>query len=146
MEPILFVLYGIIGEVANNQHKIGSTEAIDFFFDEQVMEKDKVIRDWDTFKLAHPELIHLIGQTPAFRDDKRVKPIQAADMLAWVARTQAQNRLRGLDPVRLPLRLDYPVLQFIWDEKSLQDIRDKMRRTRPIITATWGQWTFSGYD
>ena len=143
--PYYFLLYGVIGEVANNQHKLGLEGAIDFFFDEQVMQKDKVIGDWDIFKLAHPELLHLIGQTPAFRDDKCVKPLQAADMLAWIARKQAQNSLRGLAPIRLPA-FDCPTLEFIWNEKSLQDIRNEMRRTRPIITATWGQWTFSAYD
>jgi hypothetical protein len=48
------------------------------------MEKDKIVRAWDAFKAnASADTRNLIGNVPGFVDDKKFKPLQAADLIAW---------------------------------------------------------------
>jgi len=59
---------------------------VEFVFDEQTKVKKNAIDMYDrTKKIYEPalELHRLFGDTPQFRDDKLVLPLQAADMLAW---------------------------------------------------------------
>jgi len=59
------------------------TEPIDFIFDDQ-SEKGNILSMWELFKFAASSRIRpLLGETPTFRNDEKVMPLQAADLYAW---------------------------------------------------------------
>src|SRR5262249_42871513 len=68
--PYYFAFYAIIDGVAREQNKYGLHNLIDFVFDDQAMEKDKIVRAWDALK-EHSHNRDLIGSVPAFLDDKQ---------------------------------------------------------------------------
>ncbi len=75
----------ITGLLAERQNLIGLNEPIDFVFDDE-SEKVKIPHAWDLMKIAaQPETARFMGDTPIFRDDKKVMPLQAADLYAWWA-------------------------------------------------------------
>jgi hypothetical protein len=72
-------------------------KGIDFVFDEQVREQELVRSGWDLVKeLLEPEVKTLLGNTPDFKDDQKVLPLQAADMLVWWVRSMATEALTGV--------------------------------------------------
>jgi hypothetical protein len=97
----------MIADLARTQRDLLKLDdAIDFIFDDQIDKKDRLIAAWDSFKkMGHPTFKHLMGDTPAFRDDKNVLPLQAADLHAWLVRKrwddyatgQPETRIRGLN-------------------------------------------------
>jgi hypothetical protein len=81
--PYYFGFKAIIDVMAQHQAKFGLTEPIDFIFDEEA-EKIRVLQAWDLIKSSSaPQFAALMGDTPAYRDDKKVLPLQAADLYAW---------------------------------------------------------------
>lgn len=68
-------------------HAYGAHVPIDFIFDRQDNVSKHVNLFWDYIVGGQPkEWGSLIQPTPMFRDDDNVKPLQAADMLAWNVR------------------------------------------------------------
>ena len=73
-------------------HEKGIRDPIDFIFDEQIGFKDEIRERWPVFKRLYQltpkgrQLAPLLGAEPAFLDEKKRKPLQAADLYAWQAR------------------------------------------------------------
>ncbi len=60
---------------------------IDFVFDEQGFIGLNALGWWDVLKQAlDPKLARFLGSLPIFRSDRKVSPLQAADLYAWHAR------------------------------------------------------------
>ena len=59
-------------------------EPVDFIFDEKKHMEQRVINVYHQI-VAHakPPISKLLGNTPMFKSDEKVMPLQAADMLAW---------------------------------------------------------------
>jgi hypothetical protein len=95
--PYYFAFYAIIDGVAREQSKYGLNNPVDFVFDDQAMEKDKIVRAWGALK-EHSRNRDLIGSVPAFLDDKKFKPLQAADLMA------RESRLREVCSWTRPMR------------------------------------------
>ena len=80
--PYYLAFFNLITAFANNQKGFGFSEPVDFVFDDQA-EKRKIRSAWDNFVDLAPDAIKpLIGIEPAFLDDRKVKPLQAADLMA----------------------------------------------------------------
>jgi len=62
--------------------KFNLTGPIDFTFDESVMEYRKVEDAWPDFAELRQFFGDSVKNMPIYRDDRDVKPLQAADMLA----------------------------------------------------------------
>ena len=81
---------------------LGSTNSIEFIFDEQT-DKIQVIKAWDYFYGTAPiSFRRRIKGNPSFKDDAEVPPLQAADLIAWWARRQYiadKSRMKDLFPV-----------------------------------------------
>jgi hypothetical protein len=75
----------IMGILMYQQSKLGIGEPADFFFDTEDEELN-ALAGWRYFKASHPELRGVTGEGPAFRNDKKVLPLQAADLYAWWTR------------------------------------------------------------
>lgn len=91
----------IIRNFAHHQIKFGVDAPVDFIFDEQVMEQEKIRNAWGRIKAeADPAIRHLLGNKPEFRDDEQVLPLQAADLLAWwVERWRPRNTAQTPRPL-----------------------------------------------
>jgi hypothetical protein len=130
-----FMLTTLVKEIAHHQTMLGINAKIDFIFDNQVMEQEEIRRDWGDFKRCNPEIEHLIGDKPEFKDDLYWKPLQAADLLAWLVR----NKLRhdaGLphcvDQPEMSINNKVPMISFEWNEEGLRYLRFKMECLKPL--------------
>ncbi len=95
--PYLVALSSLITGITHHQKQFGILEGVDFIFDEQVREQDLIRSEWNLVKeILEPEVEALLGNTPDFRDDQKVLPLQAADMLAWWVRSMATEALTGV--------------------------------------------------
>jgi len=93
--PYIFAFWDVMIRVIGYQSENGLRAPIDFIFDDQ-QGGDRRLADksWSWFGLGAPARFrHLIGKKPSFRDDKTCLPLQAADLVAWHART-ALSRVR----------------------------------------------------
>lgn len=65
----------------------GFMTPVDFVFDEQggIGEESALFYNWIK-ETQDPEVSALMGARPIFRDDKKMLPLQAADLLAWHVR------------------------------------------------------------
>jgi hypothetical protein len=60
---------------------------IDFVFDEQGKVGVNALSWWEVLKEAlDPNLVRFLGSAPIFQSDRKVLPLQAADLYAWHAR------------------------------------------------------------
>jgi hypothetical protein len=104
--PYYLACYGLIIDLARHQMKIGMPEKVNFVFDDQVMEKGKVLDVWDRIlREAPPDVKPMLGDVPAFKSDtgdQAVLPLQAADFEAWWLRRRWLEKLTGIP------RLEYP--------------------------------------
>jgi hypothetical protein len=83
--PYYFGFKAITDLLAQYQRKLRIAEPIDFAFDEE-SEKVRIPEAWELMKKSsRPDVATLLGKTPLYQDDKKVKPLQAADLFAWWA-------------------------------------------------------------
>jgi hypothetical protein len=95
--PYYFALVGIVTAVEAVSRHFGSIEPVDFIFDKQCGMEDKAVRMFLRLKRSLPNR-HL-GRI-AFRDDREMLPLQAADLIAWQMRTFKSSA----EPLRAELR------------------------------------------
>jgi hypothetical protein len=126
--PYYFAFYAIISGVAREQKHYDLQNPVHFVFDEQAIEKDKIVKAWDALKMADAskDIRHLIGSVPYFLDDKKCKPLQAADLAAWWIRKLRTEEPNGIPHVKMPWQSarQIPGFQFHYDEARLIAIRD----------------------
>jgi len=104
------------------RYKLRSTDKVDFIFDDYSNpQKAEILSFWDDWSVRAPRWMrNRMGSSPIWRDEKEWLPLQAADVLVWVARRLAVDQLR---PSRTPRPssvlpsllsgLKPPILQFI---------------------------------
>lgn len=91
--PYMYCFYGVIVTVARLLQSEGIKAPVDFVFDEQGGLGPRVVFWYDWIKQwQDPSIAALLGNTPVFRDDKKVLPLQAADILAWHLRRKKESR------------------------------------------------------
>jgi hypothetical protein len=106
--PHYFAINLLMPHVARNLEKLGLERGpIDFFFDNQEMEKTRLIQGWEfaakNLRPAPPDLFSAILKNPlAFRDDKDVLPLQAADMIVTWSRMNFAAELKREDRPPIP--------------------------------------------
>lgn len=82
--PYFFLFYGIIESMLMAGFHFENPEPTDFVFDEQGKIGLEAMNWYGAFKRRAAAYLQLmLGSSPIFRDDKKVLPLQAADMLAW---------------------------------------------------------------
>jgi hypothetical protein len=127
LNPYYFAFYAVINGVAREQKHYGLHNPVEFVFDEQAMEKEKIITAWDALKANGPaDSRDLIGNVPAFLDDKKFKPLQAADFAAWWIRKLATDEPDGVERVEMPWESSrrIPGFQFHYGEARLKAVRE----------------------
>ena len=82
--PYIFGFKAIVSLCAQYQREMGMNEPIDFIFDEKVGEDSVIHQAWKFYVDSVPEEDRQVtGSMPIFRKSHIVKPIQAADLIAW---------------------------------------------------------------
>lgn len=89
-DPYFVLFYQLILSVAVN-NQIGWNSDCDFVFDEQGKLGTNAVERWNWVKnnidgLKSVGISEKLGSPPIFRNDVKVRPLQAADMLAWLVR------------------------------------------------------------
>jgi hypothetical protein len=81
---------------------------IELYFDDQMHEKDRMVKAWDWAKsnatIESPKLKRILNITPHFCDDKSLLPLQAADLHAWWIRRRYVERATGVGKMEAPWR------------------------------------------
>jgi hypothetical protein len=113
-------------------------DQIDFIFDTLGGEsKTLLIREYERFKsLAPLEFQQIAPKIPRFECEQEFKPLQAADMIAWLARRHFFDQARGHDPVEGPSNVllanlfkpDHDILDF-WDDPRIKGAADTISQS-----------------
>jgi hypothetical protein len=91
--PYFMCFYGAIVTIARYHSSKGIDVPVDFVFDEQGGLGHFVALWYQYIKQQQNQAISkVLGAAPLFRDDKKVLPLQAADLLAWHLRRQKEKR------------------------------------------------------
>jgi Protein of unknown function (DUF3800) len=112
--PYTISFYQIISRLVRHYVSIGTKEKIEFVFDHQGAQMNKVLAAWEEFlRLSPPEYKdYLTSHPPSFHSDKDVVALQAADLHAgWV---------HMLDSAAI---LNKPIPQPIWGSKGEAMVR-----------------------
>jgi hypothetical protein len=136
--PYLLPCSNIVGTLARYQYnnEWHPNDPVDFIFDEQGKESDKVQRVW-SYGLQFVPLVlkPLIGGKPINRNDKDFLPLQAADLFAWHVRRFYEEKSRGqeyMDPHWKSLK-SLKCAEYEWTEEHLQKICDGVRKTGQLF-------------
>lgn len=129
----IWAIKGIIDSTLLFSHEIGLNEPVDFIFDMRG-EKKHVRAGWETYEaFMLPHLKPFLGREPRFEDDHEFLPLQAADMLAWVAREHwLTHKTLVAGRVSMPWRekVDIPGHRFNFGypdlRRALTDLQYKM--------------------
>src|ERR1035441_4271702 len=134
--PYLFCYFGIVGKLAEVHREMGITETVTFVFDENDEASREAAHFYPFFKKAQPIACQsLLAGTPEFLSDEDVKPLQAADSLAWHLRRAAEERNKN-NPGPMWFKL-FPVKHYVhrFTENDLAEMAHKMSRLEGIEEA-----------
>jgi hypothetical protein len=117
--PYAIAFARIIHELGARREEFGLTGKIDFIFDKQ-SERRAIRANWDALQDAF-NFSDIVNSEPQFLDDHAVKPLQAADLLAWWIRRRHFEKLTGGKPIPVPWKVSrqIPGLEIYWDETAV---------------------------
>jgi len=97
--PYVWAFWELFLQLPVVESRLGIDSPIDFYFDEtDSLNKWLCLDAWDTLKRHGPPAhVALMGESPAFRNDKIVLPLQAADLWAGTTRQWAEKLLGSQD-------------------------------------------------
>jgi Protein of unknown function (DUF3800) len=123
-DPYLFSCYGLMIGFIRSQRNLGISSPVDFIFDEQMRLSAYVDEAYEFLAETLPEKARpLMGGRPVHKDDKKVLPLQAADMLAWHVRRAYADEMAGAPEyvtAAQPIIATLPVLGFVWDAARIE--------------------------
>ncbi|MGY4399382.1 DUF3800 domain-containing protein [Bradyrhizobium sp. USDA 3315] len=142
--PYYFLAMQMMKELPHFQDHFNIGSGIDFLFDEQVGEMNRIVAAWEDFKVYSGVPWSRLSSIPVFRDEKKVLPLQAADMLAWITRKRTEDGLLRNPPTKLPLfkgRGEVPFLLFPYDRTALERLYREVTQ-EPRLHFTFGRWRY----
>jgi hypothetical protein len=138
--PWDLALTGILYAASRNQKMLKIDGPVDFIFDEAT-EKGRCIQGWEMLKLTNLFAAPLMGDTPIFRDSKKVLPLQAGDLFAWwIGEWQKNGMIYGpLNHKQFPWkreRPELPAIHAVGDEVSVRqrliDVKNAIEMYGPV--------------
>ncbi len=128
--PYFLTYYGVIMSVVTQMDKLGLDEPVDFIFDEQGKDPDRITAAWhDILEMIPEERRGLIAQRPIHRSDKTTLPLQAADMFAWFVNRCIGRGAFGVARKQIPnweAMDDLPYLPYQWTTERLIKLRSQI--------------------
>jgi hypothetical protein len=130
-------LLGLVAEVIRHHKSQGIEEVIEFFFDYQPGQMAAAEAGWQEFLSALPiDYRGLVTRhPPSFLDDKKVIPLQAADLCAGRVREQHEAGLLGRShpaPLWGQKGAQIRCLQHLWNEEIAQRYYTRLFGQPPI--------------
>jgi Protein of unknown function (DUF3800) len=141
-DPFYFAFDAIRHGVARNLAKFGLADApLDFISDRQVGE-EALFKEGEAWAHANakynpPSLREVMANPPIFRDDKRFRPLQAADMHAWWQRRRYVEKLTGCERIEYPwiVRRQIPGGELTFTEQQIREHYSLLFRMKGSITS-----------
>jgi len=140
--PYDMLFHGIVGSVTASlvRHKI--SDSVKFIFDEQGAAGERAILTYKQIRRILPRSqAELVFGSPELADDKKILPLQAADLWAWQLRRYVAEQ--GSLPVveehgawRVSVKPGYPVLERLAHHESQWLLYDYSR-----IRSVYEMWT-----
>ncbi|MGY8662426.1 hypothetical protein Q3C01_08665 [Bradyrhizobium sp. UFLA05-109] len=94
--PYCLMLFGIVTSIASCAVTSGEKEPIEFVFDSQPDQMNRILAGWELFvSVSREDLKPFLSRPPVFRDDKTALPLQAADLHAWWTRRMCEAYFFG---------------------------------------------------
>jgi hypothetical protein len=129
--PYFFSFYGIMSVAQYYMYQQNKQNEINFVFDEQGRQVGNALRAWKYWtRFAIPQMQPMLGERPQSGNDKKLLPLQAADLLAWRTYRLVED---GHSHESLAYRL-LPMSMNIegqhHNRQSLQNMFDRMSRLR----------------
>ena len=149
--PYYFAFRSITDVLRQNQAEMGIDTPVDFYFDDEG-EKTKCLNGLNRLvKTATEEKRRWLAETPAFRNDKNVLPLQAADLYAWWVLNWERN---GIDDGVWQQRFSWEVenkdflrLHMKFDAQGIKENLDKIfgqqAASRIAASNAIRKWRFS---
>lgn len=127
--PYYLMFYALMAGIVTEFHRKQIIfERIDFVFDQQPGQMDRLSNGWAKFKEVAPAPVRtLLGDPPIFRSDETTLPIQAADMYAWYVRVWNAAEYHGQPAPPAPWAPAGGILNtvtWVWDRQQLQGAFD----------------------
>ncbi len=128
--PYYFAMATLTGFVARHIDRLGfPREPVDFIFDMQVMEMDKVMAAWqwarESQRQVRPnpsDMLEILKNPPTFRSDEDLMPLQAADMQAvWVRRNIDLNGSQAVIPPMPGFKKQLRGVVYHYSEQQMRD-------------------------
>ncbi len=87
VSPYELLFHQVMIRATLHLHRLHSNDLIKFYFDDQNKIGDQVLNGYSRQMSTLPEmLLRYVAGPPNFKDEKRIMPLQAADLLAWQVR------------------------------------------------------------
>lgn len=91
-KPYFWAFHQFILAACLELNDVGAKGQCEIMFDEYGQWGERVKRWYPALRLSIPASVrHLAPKEPVFKDDKKILPLQAADMLAWLQRRNASG-------------------------------------------------------
>jgi Protein of unknown function (DUF3800) len=124
--PYYFAVANLMVDLALGRQKLRLEGPIDFIFDTQIREAPNVLAAWEFgWRVSLPDppnLREILPNPPIFRDEKKVLPLQAADLFAWWVRRNFVEQINGQEPIRAPINFtrSIPRMDLQYNEQQLR--------------------------
>lgn len=127
--PYFWGFYGLLEIYLNSPNREMLLKEGDLFLDSQ-SEEDRINAAWKQLKAINPRSSELPFDRPIFQDDKKFKPLQAADMLAfwcrkWESEGQFMEKLKAM-ALPWPSIRKIPRYYLRFDKEKIQKILDAL--------------------
>jgi hypothetical protein len=144
--PYYCCMMTIITKLPKLLEESGLRGPVEFIFDRQLMEEEHILKLWYFLDEIGAIDHNLIKSAPAFKDDKDVLPLQAADMLAGRMRLALRDNWDLTPPVPIPQKHVFKLLpgfHFVWRKSDLQRFHEFMVQSeRTAIRGMYGMHPF----
>jgi hypothetical protein len=103
-DPYFMLFYQLVLSAGANAERIGWNSDCDFIFDEQGKLGDIATSKWKWVKqnidgIGQADISRHLGSPPVFRNDITFRPLQAADMFAWLVRDCMTNTAPNMQEI-----------------------------------------------
>jgi Protein of unknown function (DUF3800) len=106
-------------------------DKIELYFDEQMKEKDRIIKAWDWARkhanLKSLKLKNILTKTPRFENDKDFNPLQAAD-LRWMRRRYVERATKS-EKLKAPWASKHSI-KYMAIEVTDDQLRERFQQIR----------------
>jgi hypothetical protein len=123
-DPYFLCFYQLVDAVTSARELLPPSKELDYIFDEQGPVGLKAVEWWDKLNLvAEWRDNRPLGSTPVHRDEKKFRPLQAADLWAGLARIRLEQ-WGNVFPTARKMMQGFDGLRYLEREYSRDDLLD----------------------